>query len=139
MRWSSPTSPVWWSRASPNDAVLPTLLTVVRPGSRVWVWVPVPVLVCLPVRSWSALSGPGQPCPGSSGRGRPACRAHIGRVPDRAGGCHGRLAVLVKPNGRLGSLYMLGIKPFRYLGVYPALLRSIGREWQENAERRAAA
>ncbi|MFF2234854.1 hypothetical protein [Streptomyces anulatus] len=37
----------------------------------------------------------------------------------------------MKPNGRLGSLYMLGIKPFRYLGVYPALLRSIGREWQE--------
>ncbi|MFF1270541.1 DUF2867 domain-containing protein [Streptomyces anulatus] len=92
-----------------------------------------------PVRSWSALSGPGQPCPGSSGQGRPACRAHIGRVPDRAGGYHGRPAVLVKPNGRLGSLYMLGIKPFRYLGVYPALLRSIGREWQENAERRAAA
>lgn len=64
---------------------------------------------------------------------------HIGWVPDGNGGYHGRLAVLVKPNGRLGSLYMLDIKPFRYLGVYPALLRSIGREWQENAERRAAA
>ncbi|MFH8402998.1 DUF2867 domain-containing protein [Streptomyces anulatus] len=64
---------------------------------------------------------------------------HIGWVPDGNGRYHGRLAVLVKPNGRLGSLYMLGIKPFRYLGVYPALLRSIGREWQENAERRAAA
>ncbi|MEU2066930.1 DUF2867 domain-containing protein [Streptomyces anulatus] len=64
---------------------------------------------------------------------------HIGWVPDGNGGFHGQLAVLVKPNGRLGSLYMLGIKPFRYLGVYPALLRSIGREWQENAERRAAA
>ncbi|MFD0041045.1 DUF2867 domain-containing protein [Streptomyces anulatus] len=138
MRWSSPTSPVWWSRASPNDAAPPTLLTVVRPGSRAWV--PVPVCpVCLPVRSWSALSGPGQPCPGSYGRGRPACRAHIGWVPDGNGGYHGRPAVLVKPNGRLGSLYMLGIKPFRYLGGYPALLRSIGREWQENAERRAAA
>ncbi|MFF8506006.1 DUF2867 domain-containing protein [Streptomyces anulatus] len=63
---------------------------------------------------------------------------HIGWVPDGSGGFHGQLAVLVKPNGRLGSLYMLGIKPFRYLGVYPALLRSIGREWQESAERRAA-
>ncbi|MFD7787019.1 DUF2867 domain-containing protein [Streptomyces nojiriensis] len=57
---------------------------------------------------------------------------HIGWVPDGAGGYRGQLTVLVKPNGRLGALYMLGIKPFRYLGVYPALLRSIGREWREN-------
>ncbi|MBT2452104.1 DUF2867 domain-containing protein [Streptomyces sp. ISL-43] len=55
---------------------------------------------------------------------------HIGWVPDGAGGYHGRMAVLVKPNGLLGALYMAGIKPFRYLGVYPALLRGIGREWQ---------
>ncbi|MFF4449157.1 DUF2867 domain-containing protein [Streptomyces sp. NPDC001502] len=57
---------------------------------------------------------------------------HIGWVPDGEGGYRGQMTVLVKPNGRLGALYMLGIKPFRYLGVYPALLRSIGREWQEN-------
>lgn len=57
---------------------------------------------------------------------------HIGWVPDGDGGYHGRMTVLVKPNGRLGTLYMLGIKPFRYLGVYPALIRSIGREWREN-------
>ncbi|WKD33983.1 DUF2867 domain-containing protein [Streptomyces xanthophaeus] len=57
---------------------------------------------------------------------------HIGWVPDGEGGHHGQMTVLVKPNGRLGALYMLGIKPFRYLGVYPALLRSIGREWQKN-------
>ncbi|MFF4267459.1 DUF2867 domain-containing protein [Streptomyces virginiae] len=57
---------------------------------------------------------------------------HIGWVPDGNGGYHGQMAVLVKPNGRLGTLYMLGIKPFRYLGVYPALIRSIGREWREN-------
>ncbi|WP_327263164.1 DUF2867 domain-containing protein [Streptomyces sp. NBC_01232] len=58
---------------------------------------------------------------------------HIGWVPDGNGGYHGQMTVLVKPNGRLGAFYMLGIKPFRYLGVYPALLRSIGREWRENA------
>ncbi|MFJ7167346.1 DUF2867 domain-containing protein [Streptomyces globosus] len=63
---------------------------------------------------------------------------HIGWVPDGNGGHRGQMAVLVKPNGRLGRLYMLGIKPFRYLGVYPALMRSIGREWQENAARRDA-
>ncbi|MFJ6052266.1 DUF2867 domain-containing protein [Streptomyces sp. NPDC092307] len=56
---------------------------------------------------------------------------HIGWVPDGNGGHHGQMTVLVKPNGRLGTLYMLAIKPFRYLGVYPALLRSIGREWNK--------
>ena len=40
------------------------------------------------------------------------------------------LAILVKPNGRLGRLYMLAIKPFRHLIVYPAMLRQIEREWR---------
>ncbi len=57
---------------------------------------------------------------------------HIGWVPDGNGGYRGQMAVLVKPNGLLGAVYMLGIKPFRYLGVYPALIRSIGRDWQAN-------
>ncbi|MET9608109.1 DUF2867 domain-containing protein [Streptomyces sp. NPDC006512] len=61
---------------------------------------------------------------------------HISWVPDGAGGHRGQMAVLVKPNGRLGALYMLGIKPFRYLGVYPTLIRSIGREWQTGAAAR---
>jgi uncharacterized protein DUF2867 len=52
------------------------------------------------------------------------------------GGYHGQMAVLVKPNGLLGTLYMAAIKPFRYLGVYPALLRAIGRDWQRAADDR---
>ncbi|ANP48313.1 hypothetical protein J2Z21_003699 [Streptomyces griseochromogenes] len=63
---------------------------------------------------------------------------HIGWVPDGSGGYRGRMAVLVKPNGLLGTLYMAAIKPFRYLGVYPALMRSIGREWRANAAGRSA-
>ncbi|MEW2587275.1 DUF2867 domain-containing protein [Streptomyces virginiae] len=55
---------------------------------------------------------------------------HIGWVPDGDGGHHGQMAVLVKPNGLLGAVYMLAIKPFRHLGVYPALIRSIGNEWR---------
>ncbi|MBU7598226.1 DUF2867 domain-containing protein [Streptomyces sp. P38-E01] len=55
---------------------------------------------------------------------------HIGWVPDGNGGHHGVMTVLVKPNGRLGSLYMALIKPFRHLGVYRALVREIGREWE---------
>ena len=45
------------------------------------------------------------------------------------------MAVLVKPNGRLGRAYMAAIKPFRYALVYPLLLRSIGRDWQMRAAR----
>ncbi|WBB61792.1 DUF2867 domain-containing protein [Streptomyces sp. WMMC500] len=58
---------------------------------------------------------------------------HIGWVPDGAGGYRGQMAVLVKPNGLFGAVYMAAIKSFRYIGVYPALMRSIGREWRENA------
>jgi hypothetical protein len=52
---------------------------------------------------------------------------------DQAGGYRGQMAVLVKPNGPLGSAYMAAIKPFRYAVVYPALMRWIERGWQESA------
>jgi Protein of unknown function (DUF2867) len=58
---------------------------------------------------------------------------HIGWVPDGAGGFRGQMAVLVKPNGLLGAAYMAAIKPFRYLFVYPALMRWIERDWQASA------
>ncbi|MEU1814081.1 DUF2867 domain-containing protein [Streptomyces roseifaciens] len=64
---------------------------------------------------------------------------HLSWVPDGAGGHHAQMAVLVKPNGLLGTLYMAGIKIFRYVGVYPALLRQIGREWEASAAGRSAA
>jgi hypothetical protein len=56
---------------------------------------------------------------------------HIGWVADETGGYHGQMAVLVKPNGAFGTAYMAAIMPFRYLIVYPAMLREIGRRWQE--------
>ena len=58
---------------------------------------------------------------------------HIGWVPDGTGGYRGQMAVLVKPNGRFGAAYMAAIKPFRYLLVYPALMRSIERDWQTSS------
>ncbi|MFD8499233.1 DUF2867 domain-containing protein [Amycolatopsis sp. NPDC059657] len=69
--------------------------------------------------------------------GNRTCHAvmHIGWV-QHGDGYRGQMAVLVKPNGLFGRLYMLGIKPFRYLGVYPALLRGIGRGWEANANSR---
>ncbi|MFE9445380.1 DUF2867 domain-containing protein [Streptomyces sp. NPDC006602] len=58
---------------------------------------------------------------------------HLGWVPDGSGGYRGQMAVLVKPNGPFGHLYMAAIKPFRYLGVYDNLLRTIGTRWQATA------
>lgn len=58
---------------------------------------------------------------------------HLGWVPHEAGGYRGQMAVLVKPNGLLGRVYMAAIRPFRHLIVYPPLLREIERQWLESA------
>jgi len=55
---------------------------------------------------------------------------HLGWVSDGNGGYRGQMAVLVKPNGALGTAYMAAIKPFRYLVVYPAAMREIARAWR---------
>ncbi len=55
------------------------------------------------------------------------------RVPDGAGGHRGQMAVLVKPNGRLGEAYMAAIAPFRHRLVYPAMLRDTERRWRASA------
>jgi hypothetical protein len=55
---------------------------------------------------------------------------HLGWVPDGGGGYRGQMAVLVKPNGWFGRVYMAAIGPFRHVFVYPPLMRDIGREWQ---------
>jgi hypothetical protein len=64
---------------------------------------------------------------------------HVGWVPDGTGGYRGQMAVLVKPNGRLGSAYMAAIRPFRHLIVYPPLMRLIGRRWRQAARERKRA
>ena len=55
---------------------------------------------------------------------------HIGWVPDQSGGYRGQMAVLVKPNGLLGTGYMAAIAPLRHLIVYPPMLRVIGQRWR---------
>ena len=52
---------------------------------------------------------------------------HLGWVPDGTGGYRGQMAVLVKPNGLLGTAYMAAIRPFRHLIVYPPTMRQIER------------
>ena len=56
---------------------------------------------------------------------------HLGWVQDRTGGYRGQMAVLVKPNGLLGAVYMAAIRPFRLLIVYPPIMRQIEREWRK--------
>lgn len=58
---------------------------------------------------------------------------HLSWVPDGAGGFRGQMAVLVKPNGLLGNVYMAAIGPFRHLLVYPAMMRQIERRWKARA------
>ena len=55
---------------------------------------------------------------------------HLGWVPDGTGGYRGQMAVLVKPNGLFGTIYMAAIRPFRHLIVYPAAIRQIERAWR---------
>jgi hypothetical protein len=49
---------------------------------------------------------------------------HLGWVDQGDGTWRAQMAVLVKPNGAAGKAYMLAIRPFRRLLVYPALIRS---------------
>jgi hypothetical protein len=62
---------------------------------------------------------------------------HLGWVPEGAAGYRGQMAVLLKPNRLFGAAYMAAIKPFRYVIVYPALMRQIGWEWRAGADNRA--
>jgi uncharacterized protein DUF2867 len=55
---------------------------------------------------------------------------HLGWVRDEKGGYRGQMAILVKPNGLLGRAYMVAIRPFRHLIVYPGLMRQIERAWR---------
>jgi Protein of unknown function (DUF2867) len=56
---------------------------------------------------------------------------HVGWVRDGSGGYRGQMAVLVKPNGLLGVVYMAAIAPFRHLIVYPLMIRDIEQAWRE--------
>lgn len=54
---------------------------------------------------------------------------HLAWVDRGEGEYQGQMAVFVKPRGQLGEAYMALIKPFRYLIVYPALMRQLERAW----------
>lgn len=53
---------------------------------------------------------------------------HLGNVRDESGAPRVEMAIYVKPNGLLGSVYLKAIRPFRHWIVYPAMLRAFERE-----------
>jgi hypothetical protein len=55
---------------------------------------------------------------------------HLGWVADGADDYRAQMAVLVKPNGLSGNAYMAAIRPFRYLIVYPTVIREAGELWE---------
>jgi hypothetical protein len=58
---------------------------------------------------------------------------HFGWVADETGGYRGQMAILVKPNGLLGTGYMAAIRPFRRQILYPAAMRRFERRWQASS------
>ncbi len=58
---------------------------------------------------------------------------HLAWVDQGEGRYQGQMAVYVKPRGAFGKGYMALIKPFRYLIVYPALMRQVERTWNARA------
>lgn len=61
--------------------------------------------------------------------------AHLAWVDQGEGRYQGQMAVYVKPRGAFGRGYMALIKPFRYLIVYPALMRQFERAWDRRVRR----
>jgi Protein of unknown function (DUF2867) len=55
---------------------------------------------------------------------------HLAWVDQGADRYQGQMAVYVKPRGAFGKGYMVLIKPFRHLIVYPALMRQTERTWK---------
>ena len=64
---------------------------------------------------------------------------HLGWVQDGTGGYRGQMAVLVKPNGRFGNVYMAAIRPLRHRIVYPPMMREVERAWRARAAERTPA
>jgi hypothetical protein len=54
---------------------------------------------------------------------------HVGWVETSPGRYRGQMAVLVKPKGLFGRVYMAAITPFRHLVVYPTMLGDLERAW----------
>jgi hypothetical protein len=57
---------------------------------------------------------------------------HLGRVPLDEKQFTVQMTIYVKAKGAFGRSYMKFIRPFRWLIVYPTLMKVIGKSWQES-------
>jgi hypothetical protein len=60
---------------------------------------------------------------------------HLAWVHRGRGRYQGQMAIYVKPRGVFGEAYMALIRPFRYLVVYPALMRQVDKAWKARRPR----
>lgn len=56
---------------------------------------------------------------------------HLGKVPKANGEFTAQMTVYVKPKGFFSKAYMLIILPFRWYIVYPAMLNTIKKQWEQ--------
>jgi hypothetical protein len=61
---------------------------------------------------------------------------HVAWVEQGEGVFRAQMGVYVKPRGWFGRTYMAAIAPFRYLIVYPALMREVERAWNSHLAQR---
>ncbi|MEQ9401937.1 MAG: DUF2867 domain-containing protein [Cyclobacteriaceae bacterium] len=59
---------------------------------------------------------------------------HLGRVLMEDDRYTVQMTIYVKAKGTFGRMYMLLIKPFRWLIVYPTLLKTIKKQWERHLE-----
>lgn len=62
---------------------------------------------------------------------------HLSWVEQGGGPYQAHMAVYVKPRGKLGTMYLRLIGPFRHLVVYPALMQQIEAAWLATSGRPA--
>jgi hypothetical protein len=61
---------------------------------------------------------------------------HVAWVEQGEGVFRAQMGVYVKPRGWFGRAYMTAIAPFRYLIVYPALMREVEHAWSSHLAQR---
>lgn len=67
------------------------------------------------------------------------CLLHMGWIRKKNGLYTATLAVYVVPRGIMGKAYLAIINPFRYLIVYPSMMKAFKRQWHEYLARKSRA
>lgn len=63
---------------------------------------------------------------------------HLGKVVRKDGSYTAQMTVYVKTKGFLSKVYMMAILPFRWYIVYPTMLNTIKKQWEQKLEAKEA-